>query len=498
MVPISQLTEKATLFKSNSTSPLKKKDWNQHFTPVEICELMMKRIPISDAGTVVDLSVGKGELLWHARTKWPACRVIGFDIDQELVDHCNNRFNGYGTFKCFDTLRTNLPDILEALNSNSHSRPINLALSNPPFGITKAEELAPDLLDTLLTHNLLWGDDNGMSRVLIETAFFLRNLELIDNGGYVAILLPEGVISGVKTESFRRFLLKYTQVRFVLSLPINSFDSSEARISLVITQKNASKIGRPPKIQLGSINDTIESIQTVDISQKELISRMDPRYHIRMAYLQKMGNNFEPLGNRLDSCTRGHGFYGKERNLLIHDGSLEYIHSTDIRDFIVKKSSRRLIVHSKVGKKYRKALIRKGNILLVRVGKGCAGRCAIVTRQRNAFASDCLYVLSTKLIDSYYLCLYLNTIFAKEYFDACTRGVCSRYITKADLIAMPLYLPEKKIIKRLSKSLRDVLGLKKSSRVSEAKLTNALALVNELDTLINEAIKSGDCTDDPS
>ena len=120
----------------------------------------------------------------------------------------------------------NLAEIRSMLNSDSRTHTADLAVSNPPFGTTQAEKLAPDLFDTLSMHNLVWADGTGGYQVHIETAFFVRNLELVDNGGYVAILLPEGVISGIKTEPFRRFLLTHTDVRFVLSLPINSFQFS--------------------------------------------------------------------------------------------------------------------------------------------------------------------------------------------------------------------------------------------------------------------------------
>lgn len=494
---ISQLSDKELLPKSKLASPSSKKDWSQHFTPSEICELMMKKIPIADTGLVVDLAVGKGELLWYAKQKWPTCWVMGLDIDQELVDHCKSRFGWYGTFRCVDVLRVNLPDIRDMLASNPHSRTVNLALSNPPFGITEAEKLDPDLLGTLSIHNLVWTDGTGGYQVHTEAAFFVRNLELVGDGGYVAILMPEGVISGVKTESFRRFLLTHTHVCLVLSLPINSFDSSEARISLIVAQKTAVDARQGAKTQLGTLNCNAESIQTVTVNQQELLSRMDPGYHHIMIRLKNVANSFRPLGRYLDSCARGYGFYGDERSLLTRDADLEYIHSIDIRDFVIRrKSPQRLMVSRKISKQHQRALIRKGDVLLVRVGKGCVGRCAIVTWLTNAFASDCVYVLGSKQVDSYYLCLYLNTPFAKNYFNACTRGVCSRYLTKADLMAMPLYLPEQKVVRRMSKAFKNILDKAGSLRVSEAQLADASVLANELNTLISNAIENGDHSDD--
>jgi len=490
------LSDKELLPKSKPSALSSKKDWSQHFTPSEICELMIRRIPTDDVGLVVDLAVGKGELLWHAKQNWSDCSVMGFDIDQELVAHCKTRFEGNGIFRCVDILRTKLSDMHDMLGSNSQSCAINLALSNPPFGTTKAVTLAPDLLETLSIHNLVWGDATKGYQVHTETAFFIRNLELVDDGGFIAILMPEGMISGVKTEPFRRFLLTNTRLHLILSLPINSFDSSEARISLVIAQKSTVDARQVAKTQLGSVNGNIESINTVAVNQEALLSRMDPGYHHMMGQLKSVATSFKPLGRYLDYCARGYGYYGDERSLLTRNSDLEYIHSIDIRDFVIRESLQRLMVSRKLGRQHKRAFVRKGDVLLVRVGKGCVGRCAIVTWLTNAFASDCVYVLSSKQVDSYYLCLYLNTSFAKKYFDACTRGVCSRYLTKADLMAMPLYLPEQKVGRRLSKALKNILDKTGSSCVSEAQLADASVLANELNTLISSAIKSGDHSDD--
>ena len=248
----------------------------------------------------------------------------------------------------------------------------------------------------------------------------------------------------------------------------------------------------PMDVPYFTVDGNQESAQTVAVNQEELLSRMDPGYHLMMAHLKNVGNDFKKLGEYLDSCARGYGFYGDDRSLLTRNGDLEYIHSVDIRDFVIRQSPQRSMVTAKIGRQHQRALIRKGDLLLVRVGKGCVGRCAIVTWLTNAFASDCVYVLSSKRIDLYYLCLYLNTPFSKKYFDTCTRGVCSRYITKVDLMAMPLYLPEKKVIRRLSRAFKNILGKTSPSCVSEDQLKDTLALVNELNVLISSTIENGD------
>lgn len=491
-MPSAQLGRNVLVSGSVSKSLRSKQDLGQHFTPPGICKLMMKNLPAVDPGLVVDLAVGQGELLWHAKQEWLTCHIMGFDIDENLVQHCKSRFGRDGTFECVDILRTDLRDIRGIVASYSPLCTADLVLSNPPFGTIEAENLELGLSDTLSAHDLVWTDSTGVKRARTEIAFFIRNLEVVCEGGYVAILLPEGAISGVKAEPFRRFLLAHTRLHLVLSLPPNSFNSSEARISLLVVQKSACDTQTVATTQLGMVNTNGESAQIVTVNQHELLPRMDPKYYYTVAHLKNIANGWRPLGEYLDRCTRGYGFYGAERELLTHESELTYIHSTDIADFVVRKPRQHLAVPRILGKRHPQALISDGDVLLIRVGRGCVNRCAIANKMPSGgFASDCIYVIRSKQVDPYYLCLFLNTSFVKDCLDACRRGVCSQYISKADLMDLPFFLPEEEVIRRLSRDFRTLLDQINLTDDLQPQLSGLSLLTSQLNVLIKKAVEAG-------
>jgi type I restriction enzyme M protein len=446
---------------------------------------MIEQIPAINPELIIDLAVGSGELLWYAKLEWPNCQISGFDVDDKLVGQCKSRFGIRGTVECLDSIRTDIKGIRNIVINSSDSGVADLALSNPPYGVITANDLDSDLLDTLSNHNLVWTSEKGDKQVHAEVAFLVRNLELIKDKGYIAILLPDGAISGVKTEPFRHFLRSYMKLLHIISLPSNSFDSCEARITLLIAQKSSLEENELNNTQLCTLNGNIDPIQTVTVKQNDLLFRMDPKYHFTKKSLEKVKDKFGCLNNYIDSCSRGYGFYSKDRNLLTVDSDFDYIHSVNIGDFMLRTPAHRVSVNKIVGEQHRRALVKQGDVLFVRVGKGCVGRCAIVNSLHSyAFASDCVYILSSQRIDTYYLCLYLNTRFAKNYFDACCRGVCSQYIIKEDLLNMPLYLPKPEVIERLSGEFKTILDQINLAQVPASHLALASVLTDLLDALI--------------
>jgi len=459
----------------------------QHFTPADICRLMLKHIPIEKPKLVIDLAVGQGELLWYAKKKWLGCQVMGFDIDRKLVEHCKSRFEDSGVFECIDVLGRRLSGINNTIISHSLMGGADVVLSNPPFGITDTEDLEQDLSDTLCSYGLAWTSSINSQQVRTEVAFLIRNLQLVREDGYVGMLLPEGIISGAKTERFRRFLVDHTRLHLVLSLPPNSFDSSEARICLVVIQRKAREEKSGVTTHLGIVESETKATRTMTIDPHELVTRMDLKYHEVMVHLKAVASGWEPLGKYLNSCARGYGFYGAERYLLTAEGGLTYLHSTNVADFVIRECREQLTVPATMAQCHPQALVNEGDILFVRVGRGCVGRCAVASTMSSVgFASDCVHILKSQYIDPYYLCLFLNTPFVKRYLNACRRGACSQYITKSDLMALPLFIPEAEVVRRLAEDFGDILL--RTNRIGDLSrcLASFSLLTRQLDTLIQE------------
>lgn len=462
----------------------------QHFTPADVSQMMVKQIPLKAPFLVADLSVGKGELLWAATLKWKACNVIGFDIDHELVQFCKTRFVSSGKFETLNILESSLSST-NGSSSYLLDRGADVMLSNPPFGVS--EKLDPELWKVLETHNLILPSSKG-THVRSEVAFFIRNLQFTRENGYLASLFPENILSGAKNGPFRRFLLQHTEVRHVLSIPLNSFKSCEARICLFVAQKKRIPSRYRAVTTLSILGPRMEMVERVKVPKLNLENRMDPKYHVRVG----VGNftqrgRWDTLGHHLDACDRGYGFYGEERNVLRSERThYPYIHSTNTMEFLIKGSSIRWNIPPSTAKNIPRAIVQNGDVLLVRVGKGCAGRCSLVHGLRGkGFISDCLYVLRSEKIDRYFLCLFLNTKFAKEYFASSRRGVCSQYITKEDVMAMPFLCLGPKIVASFSETVRKLIHRMGEVEAPFGIYSGIQLLTHKLDNLIRRYYSTG-------
>lgn len=462
-----------------------KGDLAQHFTPSNISNLMVKHIPIENPKVIIDPAVGQGELLWYAKQKWPSSRVIGLDIDSELIMQCRSRFECGGIFKCIDALAASLSNIKRISDEHLLEEGADVVLSNPPFGIIAVEHLEQSLVDLLVEYNLVWESGGKIKKVRIETAFFVRSYQLAHENSYMAILMPENTISGVKNEAFRHFLLNNFRLHLVLSLPEKSFDSSEARICLLVVKKMRTLNKRGGNTSVGVVSPQMEVTQATIISQHKLLLRMDPKYLLCLSAFKKKGRNFQPLSHYIERISRGYGLYAGEQVSFSKNKDLNYIHSVNVSEFFLKKPKEQFKVPKTLANRHPNALIQEGDILLVRVGRGCAGRCAIVNGiPDGGFASDCLYIIRSKRLNPYYLCLFLNSSFAKNYLKACLRGICSQYITKSDLMKLPVFRPKTEVVRKLSQKMMDIHDQIKIASDTTLLLSRFHSLASQLDQLI--------------
>lgn len=461
----------------------------QHFTPTIVSRFVVKSVPVKCPSKVIDLCVGKGNLLWSARQRWPKCEVIGFDVDPKMVAHSKKRFAQGGHFECLNILQCDFSfascAVKDVLRSGA-----DVVVANPPYGLTNEDDLEPELRDVIFRHDLKVCSGKH-DCVRTEIAFFVRNLEFAVDGGYIAILLPESVFSGMKTEPFRTFLLKHVDIRTILSLPHKMFSSCEARTCLLVAKKKAFESNGKSVTVMSLVDEKMEVVRAQRVAQSHLANRMDPKFHLVAGIPGAPGESWTKLGHHLDVLVRGYGVYGKERESIAASmaGCL-YLHSTCVGEFLTdERVNLQKRVPLTIAERHRNAMVNNGELLVIRVGKGCAGRCGIVTGVvGRAFISDCVYALRSSIVDAYYLCLFLNTDFAKAWLQSLRRGICSQYLTRHDLENMPIFLPPQRVRNKLSEAFRTAVRTK-AGHNGRGAIPVLRSLAAELDRLITLAGK---------
>lgn len=150
---------------------------DRHYTPRELADSLLTNSDQFDPETVVDVTVGRGELLSAAERKWPQAALIGTDIDRTAVDWLRTNRPSWDVGRC---------NILST-RSRSRSGPLRraresdrtLLLINPPFSVRGGTK-------TTVQFN---GSQVSCSPAI---AFLLIGLDLVGESGEARAILPEG------------------------------------------------------------------------------------------------------------------------------------------------------------------------------------------------------------------------------------------------------------------------------------------------------------------
>jgi len=81
----------------------------------------------------------------------------------------------------------------------------------------------------------------------VEAAFLRRAVELCRPGGWIALILPDGLLANRRAQGLRAAVLEQAALRLVLALPPSAFRSqgAAARTALVILEKRLNREGEP-------------------------------------------------------------------------------------------------------------------------------------------------------------------------------------------------------------------------------------------------------------
>lgn len=190
-----------------------KGDHQQFFTPQTIVEFVVALMGDKLKGQVCDPAVGTGGFLVEVAKKKGLLplRLLGLEIDDRLawVAGINLLIHGAGDFqtRCLSSGGTLGPDGA-ALRGT-----IDAIITNPPFG--------SDFNDKKELESYILG--KGRTSRRRGVLFIERCLEMLKTGGYLGIVIDEGVLSLPSSADVRELLFSQANLLAVISLPDSAF-----------------------------------------------------------------------------------------------------------------------------------------------------------------------------------------------------------------------------------------------------------------------------------
>ena len=360
----------------------------------------------------------------------------------------------------------------------------DLVIGNPPYGgVGLKEKITPPLENALLKFDL-WrkafrenehpdlfdraeiekiGEKRKkrIEKFPIEILFIERFIQLTKSGGYIAIIIPDGVLANVELQYVRSWLFEKTKVKAIISLPRETFKfvGTTAKTSILFLQKLGKGEKHLPKqeIFMASAEDVgvnhsgksdlpailqefqkfihRKEIQEVHMSPhfttivkgtKNTLHRIDADYwnpkYTKLIDRMRKRYKIKSLGEFISYITYGVILVKEERKFS--KGGIRYISPTTIVNTGLDTFKLSLFVRptDRRNTDNRKPLY--GDILFNRSGVGTLGRSIVFMYEKKLYTiSDDVDIIRVEKISPFYICIFLKSQFGQGQIERLLHGV---------------------------------------------------------------------------
>ena len=254
-------------------------EFGQYFTPRPIVQFIVEALPIKNTSYVLDTSCGSGGFLLHALDKVRRKADIEFpDYKTDVEEHTawkeywhnfaeNNLFgieineqiartakmnmiihdDGHTNVIAIDGLENESQ--ITAINKGFKNNHFDFIITNPPFGSSikenekqylKSFELGnkkPDWLDYKNTKTVVRNNQST------EVLFIEQCYNFLTEGGYLAVVLPDGVLTNSSLQYVRDQIEDWYRIVAVNSMPQTAFSATGAGVksSVLFVKKHTKK-----------------------------------------------------------------------------------------------------------------------------------------------------------------------------------------------------------------------------------------------------------------
>lgn len=256
---------KSKLFETFLKESISKKNWGQYFTPLKVVRVIVNMIDITPGMKICDPACGVGKFLLepilHDLHRFykvedgelkPQITLSGFDkgFDKdeqktiilakanmliymsgllrehpEMTDKFAKLFN--------DTFLLQTNSILGTLAKPVHDQ-YDLILTNPPYVMSGSSNLKEEISkdDTLKKYF-------SVSAMGIEGLFMEWIIRALKPNGKAFIVVPDGIMNRSNDKKLRDFILEQCEIDAVISLPLNTFFTTNKKTYILALTKKA-------------------------------------------------------------------------------------------------------------------------------------------------------------------------------------------------------------------------------------------------------------------
>ena len=503
----------------------------QFFTPEPVIDFCVEMMQPKPNEKIIDPACGSGGFLMSALKYLKknnseidiksivSDNIYGADINKSIARIAKMKLlleaNGKTNVLCTNTLE----DLDSLKLSLSNKTGFDLVLANPPFGakITNTSTLSKfDLGYKWANHNNEYHKTKSVyPNQNAEILFIERCLQLLNEGGRLAIVLPNGNFENPSLEYLRYYIKLKAKILAIVNLPQETFIpfGTGVKTSLLFLQKDTPNLVREYPIFFGRVTklgyqgnkngtptyqkdkfgqiikdksgqpildedfsdivdafkkfqkgNQVEQENSFSINYNELNGRFD--YDFYSPENRKMFSNLDKTNTvRLgDICDI---IKVKSRKLKDQNLTVEYVELSDINTHSYEIiNSTTLQVHELPSRASYE--IEEGDIITAIAGNSVGTRkhaTALVNKDfEGSICTNGFRVLRNIKIDRYYLLYFLKSeVFLKQMFMYRT-GAAIPNVSDTDLANTLINLPDEKMIADISSKMKKSFELRLESR----------------------------------
>jgi type I restriction enzyme M protein len=243
----------------NVYRPASRAGMGQYFTPVNVIKFIVNAVKPNHDDLIIDPFCGSAHFLTESinavrqlkcseklLTDFVYYKLHGIEKSERMVRVAMTDMrlhgDGHSNIRCTDAL---LPfENYHDIEPNS----FDIVMTNPPFGSILSSEAINYLGEFEL---------NNKKSTPLEILGLERCVQLLRDGGKLAIVLPESIFVNKTFAHVRRWLYDNTWIRAIVSLPIETFApyGTNIKTSILFCTKSSNKYSVDSKVFTGGIEN---------------------------------------------------------------------------------------------------------------------------------------------------------------------------------------------------------------------------------------------------
>lgn len=276
-------------------------DFGQYFTPRPVVKFIVDCLPIAHDSVVLDTSCGSGGFLLQALDKvrrqadefyqpgtdkhyrhwhdFAEHNLYGIEINEQIARTAKMNMiihdDGHTNVVAADGLLPHNEIVMKTGNQGFQSDRFDFIITNPPFGSTiKQTEKAYLGLYRLATRDVDWLNPKSKAAERpgqdTEILFIEQCHLFLRAGGYLAIVIPDGILTNSSLQYVRDEIEDLYRIVAVVSLPQTTFTATGAGVksSVLFLKKHSAA-------QTKRMRDTKQKLKDSIRAEKHLEERLD-------------------------------------------------------------------------------------------------------------------------------------------------------------------------------------------------------------------------------